>query len=347
MELRAALQLEAALGLSAQAIAPRCHKRGMDSTAAEKRAQQRHVLGLPEPELPPDFCCVITGEVMVDPVLASDGFTYERVAIMQWIRQCGWRPRSPVTNESLQPHLLIPNHRLKSLIGDYEAQVHSLLVNVAIERRVQHEDALQQVAALQAQVATLTGEIEDLEAQALAAEMRHHLSASPAPPPPRRVLAVEPVAAAESRSAPPAAAEPSPAPAPLPSPRAQGSRLTAAELRPSPRAQGSRLTAAELRELRGVTGESSSAAVVDQGSTQRNQWGAPRRGSCNLRRTLEPLTILSLEDVKDVAPPLSSTVAVARRNLGQRLTREDANEIRRWRVGCIGAQQTPPAVEAQ
>ena len=314
----------------------------MDSTAAEKRAQQRYVLGLPEPELPPDFCCVITGEVMVDPVLASDGFTYERVAIMQWIRQCGWRPRSPVTNESLQPHLLIPNHRLKSLIGDYEAQVHSLLVNVAIERRVQHEDALQQVAALQAQVATLTGEIEDLEAQALAAEMRHHLSASPAPPaprkaaaaaaaPPRRVLAVEPVAAAESRSAPPAAAEPSPAPAPLPSPRAQGSRLTAAE----------------LRELRGVRGESSSAAVVDQGSTQRNQWSAPRRGSCNLRRTLEPLTILSLEDVKDVAPPLSSTVAVARRNLGQRLTREDANEIRRWRVGCIGAQQTPPAVEAQ
>ena len=105
---------------------------------------------------------------------------------------------------------------------------------------------------------------------------------------------------------------------------------------------------AELRELRGVTGESSSAAVVDQGSTQRNRWGAPRRGSCNLRHTLEPLTILTLSDDEDpIAPPLSSTVAVARRNLGQRLTREDAEEIRRWRVGCIGAQQTPPAVEAQ
>lgn len=308
------------------------------STAAEKRAQQRFALGLPEPEMPPDFCCVITGEVMVDPVLASDGFTYERVAIQRWMRQCGWRPRSPVTNESLQPHVLIPNHRLKSLMNDYEAQVHSLLVDVALERRVRHEDALQQVAALQAQVATLTGEIEDLEAQALATEMRHHLSAPPAAlARPRRVLAVEPAAAIEPPPVPPPAPEPSSAPA-----------------TPLARARGSRLTAAELRELRGISGESSGAAVERHTSPSAGERKAPQHavvatppsttpGSIGPRRHLrQPLTILTLDDEEDVvAPPLSPTAP--RRNLGERLTREDAEEIRRyamaWRAGCGGAQQ--------
>jgi len=33
---------------------------------------------------PPEFYCPITHEVMVDPVVAQDGHTYERQAIEEW-----------------------------------------------------------------------------------------------------------------------------------------------------------------------------------------------------------------------------------------------------------------------
>lgn len=52
-------------------------------------------------------------ELLVDPVFAADGFTYERSAIEDWISRKG---TSPMTNEPL-PHLgLIPNHFAKSAV---------------------------------------------------------------------------------------------------------------------------------------------------------------------------------------------------------------------------------------
>ena len=37
-------------------------------------------------EVPDDYVCPITTEIMTEPVTTVDGFTYERTAITEWLR---------------------------------------------------------------------------------------------------------------------------------------------------------------------------------------------------------------------------------------------------------------------
>lgn len=63
---------------------------------------------------PDEYFCPITHELMKDPVIAADGFTYERSAIAEWL-QSG-RDTSPMTNHRL-PHMqLTANLVLRILI---------------------------------------------------------------------------------------------------------------------------------------------------------------------------------------------------------------------------------------
>jgi hypothetical protein len=62
-----------------------------------------------------DLRCPITLEVMVDPVIASDGHSYEREAIERWFTT---HRTSPLTGRAMPNHTLIPNHRLRTLIQD-------------------------------------------------------------------------------------------------------------------------------------------------------------------------------------------------------------------------------------
>jgi hypothetical protein len=64
---------------------------------------------------PPEFMCPITMDLMIDPVVAADGFTYERQAIEGWLQQ---HDTSPKTNEPLGNQQLTPNTTLKVLIQD-------------------------------------------------------------------------------------------------------------------------------------------------------------------------------------------------------------------------------------
>jgi hypothetical protein len=66
--------------------------------------------------IPDDFVCPITHELMVDPVLAADGFTYERHAITKWIAA---NTKSPMTNQELDTSALFPNRILKSQIREW------------------------------------------------------------------------------------------------------------------------------------------------------------------------------------------------------------------------------------
>ncbi|CAM0912688.1 unnamed protein product [Alopecurus aequalis] len=67
---------------------------------------------------PGHFLCPILQEVMVDPVVASDGYTYDRKAIEMWLSMKG---KSPMTNLKLQSRSLIPNHSLRSAIMDWRS----------------------------------------------------------------------------------------------------------------------------------------------------------------------------------------------------------------------------------
>ena len=66
-----------------------------------------------EAEVPDDYMCSITAEIMTDPVSTSDGFTYERAAITEWLRT---KDTSPKTGAKLESKALIPNHSLRSMI---------------------------------------------------------------------------------------------------------------------------------------------------------------------------------------------------------------------------------------
>lgn len=66
-------------------------------------------------EAPLEFCCPITVDVMVDPVLASDGHTYERDALRRWRQR---DVRSPITREVLDA-AVVPNRALLSCIRQW------------------------------------------------------------------------------------------------------------------------------------------------------------------------------------------------------------------------------------
>lgn len=53
-------------------------------------------LQMNEQDVPMDFVCPITSEIMSDPVLVEDGFSYERVAISTWFSRD--KRTSPMTN---------------------------------------------------------------------------------------------------------------------------------------------------------------------------------------------------------------------------------------------------------
>ena len=59
------------------------------------------------------FICPITGDIMKDPVIGSDGHTYERSAIEQWLRQEG---TSPITRQTMNRTDLTTNIALRDTI---------------------------------------------------------------------------------------------------------------------------------------------------------------------------------------------------------------------------------------
>ena len=65
-----------------------------------------------------DLRCPITLAVMQDPVIAGDGHSYERAAIEHWLRN---HRTSPLTGCIMPNSTLLPNHRLRTLIRDLEA----------------------------------------------------------------------------------------------------------------------------------------------------------------------------------------------------------------------------------
>ena len=70
------------------------------------------------PQRPNEHLCSITQDVMTDPVVASDGFTYERSAISKWLED---NDTSPKTKERLSSELR-PNFDLRKIIQDWEEQ---------------------------------------------------------------------------------------------------------------------------------------------------------------------------------------------------------------------------------
>ena len=73
---------------------------------------------------PKDHYCPISHDILTDPVIAADGYTYERASIEQWFKQSSDRgivpPNSPMTGAPLESSNLIPNFALRSLVNDWK-----------------------------------------------------------------------------------------------------------------------------------------------------------------------------------------------------------------------------------
>lgn len=87
-----------------------------------RKVEKRKVAAALRRHMEPDFMCPILHERMRVPVLAADGFTYERQAIEKWLSM---HNTSPMTGALLAHRYLTENFALRHLIDAYDAQVES------------------------------------------------------------------------------------------------------------------------------------------------------------------------------------------------------------------------------
>ena len=69
-------------------------------------------------ELAEEIVCPISHALPVDPVLAADGFTYDRAQIEAWLRK---HNTSPVTGAEMRTKRLVPNYPMRIQIQQYHA----------------------------------------------------------------------------------------------------------------------------------------------------------------------------------------------------------------------------------
>ena len=87
---------------------------------AESRPPRRLVRGLTDNNFR-SFTCPITHEIMWEPVVASDGHTYERAAIERWLAQFpAGKALSPMTQLPMERNV-IENKILVDLIRQKQA----------------------------------------------------------------------------------------------------------------------------------------------------------------------------------------------------------------------------------
>jgi serine/threonine protein kinase len=83
----------------------------------------------------PLFECPITCERFVDPVLADDGYTYEREAIVQWLRINNTSPitRQPMSVDTLRPNFIVK--QLLELESRVERQQNKFKLNIDVRKK--------------------------------------------------------------------------------------------------------------------------------------------------------------------------------------------------------------------
>ncbi|CAE6244710.1 unnamed protein product [Arabidopsis arenosa] len=89
-------------------------KRILESANSRLNTKQANV------QPPTHYYCPILKEIMEDPQIAADGFTYEGKAIKAWIQK--HQNVSPVTKHRLKNSDLTPNHTLRSAIQEWRSR---------------------------------------------------------------------------------------------------------------------------------------------------------------------------------------------------------------------------------
>ena len=90
----------------------------LETSLTAHQAELRRLKGLlTERGVPDGLICPLSLEIYEDPVMAADGFSYERREIENWFAR--GKRTSPKTNEELPHTFLMPNRDLKSTCQDF------------------------------------------------------------------------------------------------------------------------------------------------------------------------------------------------------------------------------------
>ena len=92
---------------------------GLSQAEAERVVEELKLVCDNHKDIPNEFLCPITCDIMSDPVQCSDGFMYERTAIKEWLMTR--RNTSPMTNLEMTDASLIPCDDLRKKINDFLA----------------------------------------------------------------------------------------------------------------------------------------------------------------------------------------------------------------------------------
>ena len=98
------------MGRSKRKNRKRTKKKGGSSKS--RKSSRSSKSSYSEKEIPDAFKCPITLQIMVEPMVTSDGHTYEKIVIEKWLES---HDTSPKTNQQIEK-TLVPNYALRSAI---------------------------------------------------------------------------------------------------------------------------------------------------------------------------------------------------------------------------------------
>ncbi|XP_022939858.1 uncharacterized protein LOC111445603 isoform X1 [Cucurbita moschata] len=118
-------------------------------------------------EIPENFFCPISLELMIDPVIISTGQTYERSNIQKWIDR--GNTSCPKTQEQLQSLILTPNFAMRNLIsewcGEHNVNLEKGLTNRKLKKYRSFEDGCRRMLPIKTLVRHLSlGSVQEQKA---------------------------------------------------------------------------------------------------------------------------------------------------------------------------------------
>ena len=90
---------------------------GNKSTPTEEAAETVAGFVFMDPNPPDLYCCPITHTLMTDPVIDNEGNTFERSAIVEWLKK---HKTSPITRSKMDVKDLKPNRTLRTVIEEWK-----------------------------------------------------------------------------------------------------------------------------------------------------------------------------------------------------------------------------------
>ena len=123
--------------------------RKQEAEAARQAAElkRKKALGLDKIKIPHDFICPISQEVMTDPVVPSDGHSYDRSSLQAFFARPAPEYTSPLTREVLTPHMMFANHTLKKRIAAWEEETEAIATSSAAVVREQERGRKRKIGA--------------------------------------------------------------------------------------------------------------------------------------------------------------------------------------------------------